>query len=201
MTDPVLTTVPGDVTFEGTIEFQGGGGLTPAGGLLAFAGSAAPDGWLLCDGSTISRTTFAVLFAVIATTYGVGDSSTTFEIPDMRSRVAVGLDSSSVNFTSIGGTSGSEKHTLTTSELASHSHGSGSLSANAVGNHAHSISGFGGGGGNGINMDNDSSPITTVTGMAGAHGHSVSGSTSSAGSGTAHNIVQPSITINWLIKT
>lgn len=55
-----------------------------------FAGSAAPTGWLLCDGAAVSRTTYASLFAITSTTFGVGDGSTTFNVPDLRSRIAVG---------------------------------------------------------------------------------------------------------------
>lgn len=58
--------------------------IAPTGTVLPFAGSTAPEGWLLCDGTAKSRTTYANLFAVISTTYGVGDGSTTFNIPDMR---------------------------------------------------------------------------------------------------------------------
>jgi microcystin-dependent protein len=54
----------------------------PAGSLIMFGGSAAPGGWVICDGSAVSRTTFAALFAVIGTTYGVGDGSTTFNLPN-----------------------------------------------------------------------------------------------------------------------
>jgi len=56
----------------------------PTGTILTFGGSVAPDGWLLCDGSTISRSTYARLFAVLSTTYGTGDGSTTFTLPDFR---------------------------------------------------------------------------------------------------------------------
>ena len=65
----------------------------PAGSLVPFAGTAVPPpgGWLLCDGAAVSRTTFAALFAAIGTTYGVGDGSTTFNLPDLRGRVAVGF--------------------------------------------------------------------------------------------------------------
>lgn len=62
------------------------------GTVLPFAGSTAPDGWLLCYGQAVSRTTYAVLFAVIGTTYGIGDGSTTFNVPDLRGRVAAGKD-------------------------------------------------------------------------------------------------------------
>jgi len=59
-------------------------GIAPTGTVLPFAGSTAPEGWALCDGSAISRTIYSKLFGVIATTYGVGDNSSTFNVPDMR---------------------------------------------------------------------------------------------------------------------
>ena len=69
--------------------------LVPTGTVLAFAGSSAPSGFLLCDGRAVSRTTYTSLFSVIGTTYGSGDGSTTFNLPDMRGRVAVGSDANS----------------------------------------------------------------------------------------------------------
>jgi microcystin-dependent protein len=59
--------------------------------VLPYAGSSAPTGWLLCDGAEISRTTYSDLFALIGTTYGVGNGSTTFNIPDLRGRVIMGV--------------------------------------------------------------------------------------------------------------
>lgn len=68
------------------------GSSMPAGSVTAFAGSSAPSGWLLCAGQAVSRTTYAALFTVIGTTYGSGDGSTTFNLPDLRGRVVAGLD-------------------------------------------------------------------------------------------------------------
>jgi microcystin-dependent protein len=62
----------------------------PTGTVSQFAGSAAPTGWMLCDGSAISRSVYSDLFGVVGTTYGAGDGSTTFNLPDLRGRVAVG---------------------------------------------------------------------------------------------------------------
>lgn len=70
---------------------SGGGGSSPTGAVIGFAGSSAPSGWLLCDGSAVSRTTYADLFTAIGTSYGVGDGSTTFNLPDLRGRVPVGV--------------------------------------------------------------------------------------------------------------
>lgn len=64
--------------------------VLPAGLVLPFAGSSIPSGWVDCDGSAISRSTYALLFTAIGTTYGVGDGSTTFNVPDLRDRVAIG---------------------------------------------------------------------------------------------------------------
>lgn len=62
----------------------------PLGSITMFAGGSAPAGWLLCDGTAVSRTTYAALFGVIGTTFGVGDNSTTFNLPDMREAAPVG---------------------------------------------------------------------------------------------------------------
>ena len=81
---------------------------TPTGVIHIFAGSTAPSGWLICDGSAVSRTTYADLFAVIGTTYGSGDDSTTFNLPNLKGRVAVGLDSNDTDFDTLGETGGSK---------------------------------------------------------------------------------------------
>lgn len=91
--------------------------VMPVGCVIPFAGAAAPTGWLLCQGQAVSRTTYAQLFSVIGTTYGSGDGSTTFNLPDMRGRVAVGSDANS-----IGTLRGETAHKLTLSEIPSHSH-------------------------------------------------------------------------------
>lgn len=64
----------------------------PAGMIQAFAGSSAPTGWLKCNGAAVSRTTYSALFAQISTTYGSGDGSTTFNVPDLRGEFVRGWD-------------------------------------------------------------------------------------------------------------
>ncbi len=87
-----------DTATEGLIVHDGStaGGfeIMPSGSIIAFGGAAAPDaGWLLCDGSNVSRSTYARLFAAIATAYGTGDGSSTFGLPDLRDRVLLGKGS------------------------------------------------------------------------------------------------------------
>ena len=82
------------VTFStGWLDLATASGATaaiPPGVIAPFAGSAAPTGWLICDGSAISRNTYSVLFTAIGTTYGAGDGSTTFNLPDLRGRTPAG---------------------------------------------------------------------------------------------------------------
>jgi microcystin-dependent protein len=103
--------------------------LVPVGCVMSYAGTTAPGGWLLCDGSAISRTTYATLFGVIGTTFGAGDGSTTFNLPDLRGRVPVGKDNmggTSANRVTgagtQGATGGAQTHTLSVAEMPSHAH-------------------------------------------------------------------------------
>ena len=88
------------------------GATIPTGGVTMYGAGSAPSGWLLCDGTAVSRTTYAALFAVISTTYGVGNGSTTFNLPNLKGKVPVGLDSADTAFDVLGETSGSKTHTL-----------------------------------------------------------------------------------------
>lgn len=81
---------------------------TPVGSISMYAGSTAPSGWLICDGSAVSRTDYADLFSVIGTTYGTGNGSTTFNLPNLKGRVPVGIDSSDTTFDTLGETGGSK---------------------------------------------------------------------------------------------
>lgn len=90
----------------------------PAGLIEPFAGSTVPAGFLLCDGSAVSRSDYATLFEVIGTTFGAGDGETTFNLPDLSGRVPLGVSMSHA----LGSTGGSETVTLDESELPAHTH-------------------------------------------------------------------------------
>lgn len=106
--------------------------LTPTGSIVQYGGNAAPTGWMLCNGGLISRTTYAALFAVIGTTYGAGDGSTTFALPNFQGRVPVGVKGTAGEpFLSNGETGGSRTSTAPhTHGMKNHTHG--------MKNHTHS---------------------------------------------------------------
>lgn len=153
------------------LENAGGGGIEPA-TVLPYAGASAPTGYLLCDGASVSRATYAALFAIIGTTYGSADGST-FNVPNLKGRVIVGFDSAQTEFDTLGETGGAKTHTLTTTEMPAHSHTAegGSFSGSA-----------------GSNVARSGNSALTIT-------------TSSAGSGGAHNNLQPYMALNYIIKT
>lgn len=115
-----LITQPWRIFFNSIWQRTGGntGGSTVAPGfVMDFAGPDAPDGWLACDGTAVSRETYSSLFGAIGTTWGSGDGLTTFNLPDLRNKFAVGAGS-----VAVGGTGGSATVTLATGNLPAHNH-------------------------------------------------------------------------------
>lgn len=112
------------------------GGSLPTAAIVEFAGGTAPAGWLLCDGSAVDRTTYASLFKVIGTTYGTGDGSTTFNLPDHRGRVPVGLGQAS-DVASLGNNEGAvvgvrgPRHAHTVTDTG-HSHAARAMNGGAT---------------------------------------------------------------------
>lgn len=167
----------------------------PAGVFVPYAGETAPAGWLLCDGSAVSRTTYAALFAAIGEAYGTGDGSTTFNLPDMRGEFLRGWDNGrgidsgralgsaqsgqnqSHSHSGSAASAGSHSHTASSSSSGSHGH---SGSAASGGSHSHTYSAIrslslavmAGGSTYGGALYNDPSSGTTST--DGAHTHSLS---------------------------
>ena len=160
----------------------------PVGSVISYAGSTAPNGWLLCDGSAMSRTTYAALFSAIGTTYGTGDGSTTFNLPDIRGRTAVGAgQGSGLTNRALAASGGEETHMLSAAEMPAHNHGVTDPG------HTHSVDVGGGNPGSASN--------NIDTSQSGSTGSSTTGITiQNAGSGTAHNIMQPFLILNYIVK-
>ena len=210
-TNVVLASVPVNAT-------TGGNAFMPPGSMLEYGGSTAPDGFLLCNGAAVSRTTYSALFAALGTAYGAGDGSTTFNVPNKIDRVGVGAGSSYARGATGGAASattssaGSHNHTgavtgtaISTAQMPSHTHG-----VNDPG-HSHSynqpavIAGF---------VDGGSGAVSQIAGgTTGASGTGIS--INYEGSNQAHDhgiytdgthshsvsTIQPYLASNYIIKT
>ena len=193
-----------------------GGSSIPAGSIMDFAGTTAPAGWLLCYGQSVSRATYAALFAAIGTTYGTADGSS-FNLPDLRGRITAGKDDmggssaarlNTMASTTLGTGGGEQTHVLITAALPSHSHtqqGSFSSGIQSV-SHLHSYAGptslvtVQGGSGAG-NMWTGSTQIGTgIQDTNHTHLTTISGETAAAGSNWGHNNIQPTLITNKIIK-
>jgi microcystin-dependent protein len=150
--------------------------LVPTGSISAYAGSSAPGGWMICDGSAISRTTYATLYAIIGDTYGGDNVNNTFNLPNLRGRVVVGIDSSQTEFNSLGETGGEKTHTLTIAEMPAHTHNS--IVQNGVQIAGPDL---------GPDVSAADEPTTTAA-------------TSSTGGDGAHNNLQPYMALYYIIK-
>lgn len=164
-------------------EANGGTGLSsgflnggPIGAIIIWPTVSAPTDHLLCDGSAVSRTTYADLFAVLGTAYGSGDGSTTFNLPNLKGKVVVGYDSTNTNFDAIGETGGEETHTLTTNEMPAHTH--------------RTPAGQNGGGSN----------TGSQAWSSGLNQYGTYGDSESTGGGASHNNLQPYTTLNYAIR-
>ena len=161
----------------------------PAGSISMYAGSTAPTGYLLCDGSAVSRTTYADLFTAIGTTYGTGDGSTTFNVPNVKGKVPVGRDGADTSFDTLGETGGEKTHTLTTTEMPSHTH--------IQNPHNHGIRYKAGGGSGYATVEDGGTPYTQHDSFI----YDTTATNQNTGGGEAHNNLQPYIVFNYIIKT
>lgn len=148
----------------------GGGGVT--GAITMWSTATAPDGWLLCNGGAVSRVDYETLFTVIGTTYGGGDGSTTFNLPNLKGRTPVGLDGGDGSFNSLGKTGGEKTHTLTISEMPSHTHTQNSHN-HTQNSHTHSINHDHANTNTGYFNTSHTHSFSDTSTSAGGHGHSI----------------------------
>lgn len=208
------------LAFEALIPASQPGDVFPAGTVVDFAGSAAPTGWLVCDGAVVSRATYPALFANIGVTFGAGDGVTTFGLPDLRGRIPVGKHSAGT-FNTLGAVGGAETVAISIAEMPVHNHG-GNTNNSAPFNtsdqsndHLHGIAqtdlynnGAGAGAGRAQGSLVGAGPYSahgpTATGgtnvghvhSVGAHAHGIP----NQGSGTAHANMPPYIVLNKIIR-
>jgi microcystin-dependent protein len=169
----------------------------PAGIIAGFAGSTEPDGWLICDGRTVSRSTYSDLFAAIGTSHGAGDGSTTFAIPDFRERVMVGRKSGSAEFGTIGQTGGDKTVILSEAQMPHHSH-----YVNDPG-HSHSTRDrwfMDAGGAGNLNMSGGGNGYARGLQTVGVNGSGTGIWLNGTGGNQAHTNIQPYGTENVIIK-
>ncbi|BAO20617.1 putative tail collar domain-containing protein [Pseudomonas phage PPpW-3] len=169
---------------------------------------------MLCYGQAVSRTTYAGLFAVIGITYGAGDGSTTFNLPDLRGRVPAGVDNmggtaagrlttaaGGVNAAVLGAVGGASTHTLTAAQMPGHTH-AGTTAAGGAHKHNIPAKNSDGSGTNDTTtlMYGTTKTESTFTYMATAAAHTHTFTTDSAGGGAAHPVVQPTMALNHIIR-
>ena len=170
--------------------------LVPVGTMVMWTGlrSAIPTGWILC-GQAVSRTTYAELFATIGTLWGVGDGSTTFDLPP-DSKFPIAADDDVGGSYDSGDTGGSL--TIAETNLPAHNHGAGTLGADSDGNHTHTLPKGVAGGGNNSQGGFDGTGTPSTSNAGGIHTHSVSGATANTGGDTDYH--QPYMAVPFIIK-
>jgi microcystin-dependent protein len=182
--------------------------LNLAGIVLPFAGTTPPTGFLLCDGSIKDRAEYPALFSAIGTTFNTGgETETQFRVPDGRGRVLAGVDNmggvaanrlttagGGVNGAALGATGGGETHTLTMAQIPAHSHGVTDPGHTHAGSFRLGASAGGFAFPYGGSADNASHSVTNIANTTGI-------TIQDAGSGNAHPNVQPTLVVNYIIKT
>lgn len=209
--DIFTASLPGVLAGPGVATTVARSDIIPIGLPLPWLTNTAPAGYLMLDGSTVSRTTYPALHVLMrdaagAGTYpwGAGDGTTTFGLPDCRSKAPVGVGTGTgLTARALGAYFGTETHALTTAQLAAHDHGN-TTDESATHTHTPAIGTYG----QTNNFANESTGLGggavgpggrgTPAGSADSNGH-VHG-TAVAGSGTAHPNVQPSFAWNWIIR-
>jgi microcystin-dependent protein len=164
-------------------------GLT--GTILPTVATSAPAGWLLCDGSAVSRTNYANLFNIVGTAFGTGDGSTTFNLPDLRGRSIIGVGTGSgLTARARGDTGGAETHTLTEAQMPLHGH--------PVRNTFSSQSTF-------ASLTTGGFPVSTASAVnsaayTGTPSNTAGQQIGGTGGNGAHNNMQPFMALSYIIR-
>jgi microcystin-dependent protein len=144
----------------------------PVGTIMPYAGTTIPSNYMKCEGQELSRIEYDILFSAIGTTYGAGDGTTTFNLPNLKGRVITGIDSNDTDFDVLGEKGGEKTHTLTIQEIPSHSH----------------------------QFLFDQTPGSNIDAVQVGGSSAWARDTTSRGGDQPHNIMQPYIVLNYIIK-
>jgi microcystin-dependent protein len=191
--------------YEGTKYNFDGANLTdiegvPTATIVPWSDSSVPSGYLECNGQAVSRSTYSALFAIVGTTYGAGDGSSTFLVPNLSDNVAIGKS----NNKTLGSAGGA--NTVASSGNISGSTANATLSTPQLASHTHSPHGWATDGTGTRDNNPNSHPYTSYTadpatssstGSGGGHAHNMSANFS----GDATSVLQPYLTVMYLIKT
>ena len=226
-----LDGVTSDLQTQLDAKLNSAGAFTVATGMIlpfSAAAGSIPTGYLNCDGAAVSRSTYSTLFALIATTYGSGNGSTTFNVPNLSGRLPIGKSGSYALASTGGGTTSSftpsgsvsvtvNNHTLTQSQIPAHNH-SASTSVSGTVTLSNLKNQFVGSSGSGVIMrqwGNNAAPTqsstsytsfsgsgsTSISPTGGGSGHNHGASGTFSGSSGSVNILGPYISLNFIIKT
>ena len=144
----------------------------PVGTIIPYAGATIPSNYMKCEGQELSRIEYDILFSAIGTTYGAGDGTTTFNLPNLKGRVITGIDSNDTDFDTLGEKGGEKTHTLTIQEIPSHSH----------------------------QFSFDQTPGSNIAAVQVGGSSAWARNTTNAGGDQPHNNLQPYIVLNYIIK-
>ena len=211
----VYNTTTGVVQVSNGSTFGDLPGSTPIGGVQEYAGTSAPAGWLMADGSAVSRTTYAALFAICGTTFGAGNGTTTFNLPNRKGRVGVGVDAAQTEFDALGETGGAKTVTLSAAQSGLPAHTHTASSGNDSPDHTHGYTDYRSPDpARGVDpaatnpaLNNIYTAVGETTagantgGASARHTHSVTvNANTAAAASSAHDNLPPYLTMNYIIR-
>lgn len=174
----------------------------PVGEITMWSTNSAPTGWLICDGAAVNRTTYASLFAIVGTTYGIGDGSTTFNLPNLVGRVPTGRNASDVAFDVLGEQGGSKTNALGSSNLPAHSHSVTDPGHTHTGNagRAFVVQSLGTAGGSVSTSAGPHTADNAANTASAQTGITVGGGGNGTATGDAFSVLQPYTVLNFIIR-